>query len=427
MQSPAERLKNASYGAVWVCGIPVRPHRVGVSTGVKTGVFKITRIFEIGGKIMSKVFISTRYCKTGKPVGGGFTEYISKRDGVDKTINTRYRSEVFTQYAAERPGVVKMGEHGLFGQEDYVNLHKASQEIYHHKGIVWEEIISLRQNDAERLGYDTPDAWRNLLRSKQFEIASYHRIPAENMKWYAAFHKEEGHYHVHFLVYNKEPGGEFICPRDYERYKESLTKTIFKDEMKQIYDERESLRNKIVASVKEKVSEFKVNIGEAPDGFTEAFNELKFSLDGYTGKKNYQFLSREQKEKVDAVVKIVCKDQNLQNLYQQWCQVQLALLKTYRKDPEECFDSLENNLNLHKRLGNDVLIATFYDNRQNNLYTNKEQSTPAYGGIVFALCKMFEQSIDYDIKEGFTKSIVDSKERTKEYRKDSAMGIHHGM
>ena len=28
---------------------------------------------------------------------------------------------------------------------------------------------------------------------------------------------------------------------------------------------------------------------------------------------------------------------------------------------------------------------------------------------------------------GFTKSIVDSKERTKEYRKDSAMGIHHGM
>ena len=92
---------------------------------------------------MSKVFISTRYCKTGKPVGGGFTKYISTRDRVDKTINTRYRSDVFTQYAAERPGVVKMGEHGLFGQEDYVSLHKASQEIYHHKGIVWEEIYLL--------------------------------------------------------------------------------------------------------------------------------------------------------------------------------------------------------------------------------------------------------------------------------------------
>ena len=427
MQSPAERLENASTGAVWVCGIPVRPHRVGVSTGVKTGVFKITRIFEIGGKIMSKVFISTRYCKTGKPVGGGFTEYISKRDGVDKTINTRYRSDVFTQYAAERPGVVKMGEHGLFGQEDYVNLHKASQEIYHHKGIVWEEIISLRQTDAERLGYDTPDAWRNLLRSKQFEIASYHRIPAENMKWYAAFHKEQGHYHVHFLVYNKEPGGEFICPRDYERYKESLTKTIFKDEMKQLYDERQSLRDKIVESVKEKVSEFEADIGQAPDGFAEAFVDLKFSLNGYTGKNNYQFISRQQKEKVDAVVKIVCKDQNLRDLYQQWCQVQLALLKYYRKDPEECFDSLENNLNLQRRLENIVLRAAIYDNKKNDLYTDKEQGSMPYGGIVFAICKMFEQSIDYDIKEGFTKSIVDSKERTKEYRRDASLGIHHGM
>ena len=146
-----------------------------------------------------------------------------------------------------------MGEHGLFGQEDYVNLRKASEEIYNHNGIVWQQVISLRQTDAERLGYDTPEAWRNLLRSKQFEIASYHRIPAENMKWYAAFHKEEGHYHVHFLLFTKEPGGEFLCARDYFRYKDSLTKTIFKDEMKQLYDERQSLRDKIIESVKEKI------------------------------------------------------------------------------------------------------------------------------------------------------------------------------
>lgn len=131
--------------------------------------------------------------------------------------------------------------------------------------------------------------------------------------------------------------------------------------------------------------------------------------------------------KVVIRTKYSCKDQNLQDLYQQWCQVQLALLKYYRKDPEECFDSLENNLNLQRRLENIVLRAAIYDNKKNDLYTDKEQGSLPYGGIVFAICKMFEQSIDYDIKEGFTKSIVDSKERTKEYRKDSAMGIHHGM
>jgi hypothetical protein len=247
------------------------------------------------------------------------------------------------------------------------------------------------------------------------------------MKWYAAFHKEEGHYHVHFILFNKEPGGEFLCARDYNRYKDSLTKTIFKDEMKQLYDERQSLRDKIMESVKEKMNEFSADIGEAPDEFAEAFIDLKFSLNGYTGRNNYQFISRQQKEKVDAVVKIVCKDENLQDLYQQWCQVQLALLKYYRENPKECFDSLENNLNLQRRLENVVLRAAIYDNKKNDFYTDKEQGSMPYGGIVFAICKMFEQSIDHDIKEGFTKSIVDSKERTKEYRKDSAMGIHHGM
>ena len=102
-------------------------------------------------------------------------------------------------------------------------------------------------------------------------------------------------------------------------------------------------------------------------------------------------------------------------------------MKNYRENPKECFDSLENNLNLQRRLENVVLRAAIYDNKKNDFYTDKEQGSMPYGGIVFAICKMFEQSIDHDIKEGFTKSIVDSKERTKEYRKDSAMGIHHGM
>ncbi len=82
---------------------------------------------------------------------------------------------------------------------------------------------------------------------------------------------------------NKEPGGEFLCARDYNRYKDSLTKTIFKDEMKQIYDERQSLRDKIIESVKEKMNEFSADIGEAPDEFAEAFIDLKFSCRTQSG------------------------------------------------------------------------------------------------------------------------------------------------
>ena len=62
--------------------------------------------------------------------------------------------------------------------------------------------------------------------------------------------------------------------------------------------------------------------------------------------------------------------------------------------------------------------------QEGNVYTNKIDASPVFGDIVFSLCKMFEQSIQKDIEEGFTKSIVDSKERTKEYRRDHGMGMH---
>ena len=375
---------------------------------------------------MSKVVVRTQYFASGKSVGEKFTNYIAKREGVDKTINTK-RSEVFVQYAAERPGVVKLGERGLFGQEDYVDLKKASKEIYNHKGIVWTEVVSLRQEDAERLGYDTPEAWRNLVRSKQFEIAYYHKIPADKLKWYGAFHKAEGHYHMHLIVFNKNPSGEFISKKNYNQYKDMFTKTIFKDELKQIYDERQSLRDKIIDEVKKAVDSFEINIGEPSADFAEKLDELRFSLDGYKGKKNYQFLSKDQKEKVDAVVKVVCQDDNLQELYRQWCLVELTRLRYYYKEPEKCFGPLEINKNFQRRIENAVLKSALKGNRQNDLYINKEKANIVFRDIVFNLCKMFEQSIEQDISEGFTKSIVDSKDKAKEYRRDASMGIHHGI
>ena len=352
---------------------------------------------------MSKVVVRTQYFASGKSVGEKFTNYIAKREGVDKTINTK-RSEVFVQYTAERLGVVKLGEHGLFGQEDYVDLKKASKEIYNHKGIVWTEVVSLRQEDAERLGYDTPEAWRNLVRSKQFEIAYYHKIPADKLKWYGAFHKAEGHYHMHLIVFNRNPSSEFISKKNYNQYKDMFTKTIFKDELKQIYDERQSLRDKIIDKVKKTVAGFEINIGEPSADFAEKLNELKFSLDGYKGKKNYQFLSKDQKEKVDAVVKVVCQDDNLQELYRQWCLVELTRLRYYYKEPEKCFGPLEINKNFQRRIENAVLKSALKGNRQNDLHIDKEKANIVFGDIVFNLCKMFEQSIEQDINEGFTKS-----------------------
>lgn len=375
---------------------------------------------------MSKVLFKSPYAPSGKGVGGDYINYVAKRERVDNSINTK-RVEINLNYIATRPRVEKVGEHGLFGSEDDVNLNRARNDIVNHNGIVWMPIVSLRREDADRLGYNNADAWRNLIRSKQFEIAEAYNIPAKDLVWYGAYHDEGHHPHIHMIVYNKNTGSEYLSRKSCNDLRAMFTKTIFKDELKQLYDEKQTLRDRIIDEVKEKVSEFKADIGGASDEFVEAFNELKFSLNGYSGKRNYKFISHEQKEKVDAVVKVVCKDDNIQNLYQQWCQIQLALLKYYYKNPKECFDPLEKNLNFQRRLENVVLKAALKDNRQNDLYSNREQASAAYGGIVFAICRMFEQSIEQDIKEGFTKSIVDSKDRAKEYRRDTSHGIQMNM
>ena len=74
-----------------------------------------------------------------------------------------------------------------------------------------------------------------------------------------------------------------------------------------------------------------------------------------------------------------------------------------------------------------MLKSAFKNIRQYDLHTNKEKTNIVFGDIIFNLCKMFEQSIEQDINEGFTKSIVDSKDKAKEYRRDASMGIHHGI
>ena len=129
---------------------------------------------------MSKVVFKSPYVSCGKAVGGGYINYMAKREKVDKSINTK-RVEINLNYIATRPRVEKVGEHGLFGSKDDVNLNKARSEILNHNGIVWLPIVSLRREYADRLGYNNADAWRNLILSKQFEIAEAYNIPAKDL------------------------------------------------------------------------------------------------------------------------------------------------------------------------------------------------------------------------------------------------------
>lgn len=144
----------------------------------------------------------------------------------------------YAKYIATRPRAERMGEHGLFGDEDAVDLTAAMAKVNSYTGNIWAHIISLRREDAERLGFDHADAWRALLRAHRNDIAEAMHIPPEDFCWYAAFHDEGGHPHVHMMAWSKKPGQAYLNREGIRKIKSVLTNQIFQQELLHIYEDK---------------------------------------------------------------------------------------------------------------------------------------------------------------------------------------------
>ena len=118
---------------------------------------------------------------------GNASQLINRtlEDNFDR-IGTR---ENYMRYIAYRPGAERFGTHGLFTDANIpIDLGAVAEEVSTHKGRVWTDIVSIRREDAARLGYETGDAWRSLIRGQAQKIAECMKIPREDLRWYAAFH-----------------------------------------------------------------------------------------------------------------------------------------------------------------------------------------------------------------------------------------------
>ena len=121
-------------------------------------------------------------------------------------------------YLANRPGAVKFGSHGLFSQTDEpISLKKVAKEVAEHKGNVWTHVVSLRRDDAQKMGYDNLTAWRELIKRQIPNIAKQSKIDMANLKWYAAFHDKETNPHVHIVVYSTNEREGFLTEHGIEK------------------------------------------------------------------------------------------------------------------------------------------------------------------------------------------------------------------
>ena len=252
---------------------------------------------------------------------------------VERNADVVGNRQNFVGYMAMRPGVEKRGSHGLFNEKDEpIILNQAANEIAEHKGNVWSHVVSLRREDAVRLGYDNSDAWRELVKRHISDIAKAQNIPLCNLKWYAAYHDTTHHPHIHRLVYSTNPKQGFLTKAGIDKIRSAFANDIFHDDLQSIYQEQTVSRDELKAVSKNEFESI-VNIIASNDHtdpqLEELIRKLYIQLQNVKGKKVYGYLPKEIKETVNKIFSELAKDENIRQLYDKWCSLERLKYKTY--------------------------------------------------------------------------------------------------
>ena len=235
------------------------------------------------------------------------------------------KSDGYMKYIATRPRAERLGSHGLFGDKDGVELDKAMAELENYSGNVWTHIISLKREDAERLGYDDAGAWRNLLRAHRNDIAAAMNIPPQDFRWYAAFHDEGDHPHVHMMAWSVKPNQAYLSQDGIRQIKSKLTNDIFQQEMLHLYEQKTVSRDQLVREARQAmrglVQQMRNRICDHPEA-ERLMQELALQLETVKGKKSYGYLPKKQKALVDEIVDQMEQLPTVAECYEKWWELQ---------------------------------------------------------------------------------------------------------
>ena len=248
------------------------------------------------------------------------------------------QSDGYMKYIATRPRAERLGNHGLFSDEDGVDLAKAIDELDHYTGNVWTHIISLKREDAARLGYDNARAWMNLLRVNRNDIAAAMNIPPNHFRWYAAYHDEGEHPHVHMMAWSTVPSETYLTLEGIHKIKSQLTNQIFQQEMLHTYEQKSQSRDELVwearRAIRKLTQEMARSICSHPE-IEQKMEQLAGQLETVKGKKSYGYLPKPVKKTVDEIVDKLEEIPVVKSCYDQWCVLQSEVENYYHDKPRE--------------------------------------------------------------------------------------------
>ena len=268
------------------------------------------------------------------PTRGNASEFIAR--AIEDNYESVAKRENYVDYIASRPRVQRMGAHGLFTAGDSpLVLSQVAEEVARHPGVVWLPIISLRREDAARLGFDNAERWRKLLSSRALDMAKAMKIPDEQFRWYAAFHDESHHPHVHMVCYSADGKSGFLTKQGIAKIKSMLAQEIFQQDLAAIYQRQTQRRDELTRGAGEAMARL---VSEMQTGtldnehIGQLMAELAQRLQKCSGKKQYGYLPPAVKSLVDEVVNELEKDPRIAAAYDLWYREREEVLRTYKDD-----------------------------------------------------------------------------------------------
>lgn len=280
-----------------------------------------------------------------KPTRENASEFISRaiEDHADEIMT----SKTYADYIATRPRAERIGSHGLFTEEGVqVNLAKVSRELNLHNGNVWTAIISLRREDAERLGYNTGERWRQMLRAQSQELSDQLHIPMQDLKWFAAFHNEGHHPHVHLMVYSTNRSEGFLSKSGIDKLRSSIAREIFHQDLISVYEKQTEHRNALRTQRRDMISEIvsRINSGTYDNPALEnKLLDLADRLSKTSGKKQYGYLKADVKAIVNGIVSDLAADERIASLYDLWYEQREEVIRTYTEELPERIPLVDNS------------------------------------------------------------------------------------
>ena len=323
------------------------------------------------------------------------------------------------KYIANRPGVEKIGSHGLFSQTDEpINLEEAVKTVEERKGNVWNHIISLKAEDAARLHYDNADAWKHLIRRNINELAQIHHMKPSDIQWYAAFHEKDHHPHIHMLVFSKSGKG-YLSKKGMEKMRSVFTNDIFRGEMFRMFTNQTEIRNRLKSEVNDLLEETLRSESPFQMYYLALLGRLRKELDGCKGKMVYGYLPKKVKRFVDYAVAQFASDPSIKELYQKWCEVNRQKLSMYHDSLQEPDVPLEDN-GAFRSLKNAVIraaLAMDFTQLPTENYSN-------IGGLISQLAKQIAHSSVKKLDALNRKTVRGEK---KEQQKINEKKLAHGL